>query len=265
MRKFLVISIAAFLLAGCLQMETKVKINKNGSGTIEQQMIVRSDMLQMFQGMQGGGQKDGGLIDEKQLKSDAGKMGAGVRFVSVTPLKTDAGEGYKAVYAFDDVTKLKVNSMPGGPFAQGGMGAGTKKDEDDAVSFQFKKGSPSTLTILMKQDAGKKEGKKDREDKEEKGGQPEMDPSMLEQFYKGMKISMVVEMQGTITDTNAEFRSGNTVTLIGLDFDSLLGNKEAMNTLMQGKVDSVEDMKAFTKKYPGIKIETKDKVQVSFK
>ena len=269
MKNTLSVTIGLFilLLAGCLQMETKVKIDKNGAGTIEQVIVMRADMLAMLNSMQPDpAKKEAGLMDEKKLRAGAAKMGKGVRFVSANPIKNKVGEGYKVIYAFDDINAVKVSQTPNDalPQADGGQ---SKSGDQEFVTFQFKKGNPANLTInLYRKDEVEKSKKPEKEAEGEKPEKPEqMDPAMLEQFYRDMKLSMTVEPVGTIVDSTADFKTASSIILMDMDFNELLKSKEALDTLMKGKVDTLEDMKAFSQKYPGIKMETKEKIQVRFR
>ncbi len=268
MKKVMAAGFCVLLLSGCLQMETKVKVDKQGAGTIEQTVVMRADMLAMMKGMQAAdpSKKDAGLIDEKKLRESAGKMGAGVRFVSVTPIKNDMGEGYKAVYAFDDINKVSVSQSPGEALPQAGMSGQQNEGNEEIVSFTFKKGNPANLTIkLNRKDAGEKGAKPQKQEEGEKPEKPDMDPAMLEQFYRDMRLSMSLDVAGTIVETNADHRKGSTIVIMDLDLNALLKDKGAIDTLMKGQVDSIEGMKAFTKKYPAIKLETKEQIQVRFR
>ena len=86
--------------------------------------------------------------DVEQAKAEAAKLGEGVTFVKAEPIDTKEAKGMRAIYAFKDVTKLKVSqkpSSPGGPPAPGG------KDVDDTMKFGFSKAANgnSVLTVTM--------------------------------------------------------------------------------------------------------------------
>lgn len=142
LRTLALIIVAILGVSGCIQVEKLVKLKADGSGTVEETVVMSKEVVaQMKQmsgglGALGGGEKPAGeahpqgfkLLDEKKLKEATTKMGEGVTFVSATPVTTPKGEGYTAIYAFTDITKLRVNqdigdSMAGG----GGPGVSMKK------------------------------------------------------------------------------------------------------------------------------------------
>jgi hypothetical protein len=92
-----------------------------------------------------------------------------------------------------------------------------------------------------------------------------MDPAMMEQFYRDMKLGISVEVGGSIVDTDADFRSGSAVQLVDIDFNSLMETPEALDLLNNSKMKTLEEMKAFSRKYPGLRLETKDAVKIRFR
>jgi hypothetical protein len=63
--------------------------------------------------------------------------------------------------------------------------------------------------------------------------------------HKDMKINMSIEVQGSITDSNAQFKSGSVVTLLDLDFNKILADGAARfdqdhRVLVSGWVEKTE-------------------------
>jgi hypothetical protein len=73
-----------------------------------------------------------------------------------------------------------------------------------------------------------------------------------------------VEFQGSITETNAEYRDGSRVTLMEMDFNKLLSNPEKFKALAKGNPQSLQDSKALLKGLDGVKIESAPEVTVKF-
>src|SRR5262245_47777209 len=109
----------SLLLTGCLQSTALVKVNADGSGTIENQTLMTSAALAQMRQLSGlFGGTDARPVDpfsEQQMSELASRMGEGVTLVSTRPLKTDAAEGREAIYGFRDVTKLRVSESPAAP------------------------------------------------------------------------------------------------------------------------------------------------------
>ena len=111
--KFVAVVALSTCLTGCLQSATLVKVKPDGSGTIEQTMLVNLQTIKgMMAGMGGGQMKESGRarMNEAEFKRTAERMG--VKPVSLTPLKEGAFEGSKAIFAFDDITKVRVDQDP---------------------------------------------------------------------------------------------------------------------------------------------------------
>ena len=102
----LTIFFVALVIAGCVDVETKIKVNKDGSGTIEETMLMSSEMVEMMKQFMSGFATDStntqefNLYNEEDLKNKASDYGEGVVFLSGKELKKDGREGYTAIYSF---------------------------------------------------------------------------------------------------------------------------------------------------------------------
>ena len=85
----------------------------DGSGTIEQTLLMNTAALKGMLGGLGGTQQSSGGINEDELRKAAARLGEGVTYVSSEPLKADDGfEGAKVIYAFTDINKVRVDQDP---------------------------------------------------------------------------------------------------------------------------------------------------------
>jgi hypothetical protein len=259
--------VAMFGLTGCLQMEQVVKLKPDGSGTVEETVVISkaglASMEQMIGALAAGGnkKKEGApampdLFDEAKLKAAASKMGDGVTFVSAKKIDNEQGKGFTAIYAFTDVNKLKLDQNPGEalPDSGGPKPAGNKKEP---ILFQFEKGSPSTLTLKMPAPEFKPKEKQPE-------GMEDMAMQMMQQMFKDMRISIAVEVQGTITETNAEYRDGSRVTLMDMDFNKVMANPEKFKALAKANPQSLQEAKTLIKGLDGVRIETAPEVKIKF-
>ena len=120
------------VLTGCLQSTTIVKVNADGSGTLDNQTVMTAAALaqvRQLSGVLGGtNAKPFDPFSEEQARTFAGQMGDGVTLLSSMPVKTAAGEGRASVFGFRDVTKLRVSQAPATPgdtsIRGGGLGLG---------------------------------------------------------------------------------------------------------------------------------------------
>ena len=127
--------------SGCFRSTTTITVKQDGSGTIDQEIGASAGAMALLRNFASGDQADKKTSADVQLfgpeQAQAAAAAMGVRFVSGEPVKTAEVEGYRAHFAFDDVTKVKfsVNKTPPGP----GAGA-AEKAEDPPFAFGFAKG-----------------------------------------------------------------------------------------------------------------------------
>jgi hypothetical protein len=270
-RALAVLPLLALSTAGCIQFDTLVKVKGDGTGTIVQTMTMSAESMEMMKSMKG----DGGKVevggkpmaleakDIEQAKAEAAKMGEGVTFVKAEPIDTKEAKGMRSIYAFKDVTKLKVSqkpSSPGGPPAPGG------KDVDETMKFGFAKAGNgnAVLTVTMPD-------LKATADKKAAGSPakpPEAPPeamAMMKQMFKGLRIAIAVEPEGTLVQTNSPFVEGSRVTLMEMNFDALLKD-EAKLKQFSAAMDSgsMADAKRLMKGLPGVKINLDPEVKIEF-
>ena len=81
--------------------------------------------------------------------------------------------------------------------------------------------------------------------------------NMLKTMFQGFKVNVVLDVQGTITKTNAEYVEGSRVTLLAMDMNALLADEAALKELT-GKMRadaSFAELKPLLKNINGIKID----------
>lgn len=272
--RFLMVGFVALLLNGCMDVESLIKVKADGSGTIEQTVLMGSGLVDMMKGMgdamgdDSDGSKTGGspLIDKEKLAAAAKKMGEGVSFVGVVEHKTDTGEGYIATYAFTDINNIKLDQNPGSNAPTGGE----DDEKTEPLIFVFKKGKTSTLTI--KSYTGNKSKKDEKSATEstdnaaaEDEAADEMAMAMMKQMFSDMRVAMVVEIEGDIIETNATYRKDNRITIMDMDFGELLADEEAFKKFTKSKDQSIENAKKYMKDIPGIKMDMNDELVIKFK
>ena len=144
--------IPALILTGCLQSTALVKVNADGSGTVDHRTVMTAEAMAQMKQLAGlfgsGGTKD--PFSEADARDMATKMGEGVTLVSSTPLQTPAGEGRANVYSFRDISKLKFNSSPSSSTASvraGGLGIGGS--DIGTVTFGLEKNANGNAMLTM--------------------------------------------------------------------------------------------------------------------
>jgi hypothetical protein len=261
----LVLVAASAAVSGCITSETVLKVKSDGSGTIEQSLSMRRDvaeqMAQMMAGMRQAapGKEEGTpeLFGEAEMRGAASKFGPGVSFVSSQAISAPDRVGRQAIYAFKDITQLRIDQSPPMPGGKDQAAPGAAKPE--AIEFKLAKlpGGHSLVTVLFP------EPKFDKDTTRETRSKP--DPRQLaqmKQLLDGLKIDMELEPQGTLVKTNSPYVAGNRVTLVSLDFAEVLKNDAALEQL--GQPRSIEEAKAILKDVKGVKVNLDREVTVEF-
>jgi hypothetical protein len=273
------------LFSGCITDNTVINIKPDGSGTIEETVLMGNAFIDMMQGLTKGMSEAGeqGTAEPKEpkpkndesviaemmekAKTNAKEFGDGVKFVSAKPAKTQTASGYTAIYSFDDISEVTLNQNPGKktPGESKKEGADAEAAKNDAIKFAFKKGPVSRLSVTMP--PPKTDEKKDNKD-EAAGKDQSDDPNaieMLKSMFKGMKVSIVLSMIGDIVKTNATYRTDKKITLIDMDFGKLINDMPLLKKINQAQPQSVEEVKAMVKGVEGLKLEFASPVTVDFK
>lgn len=273
MGKWFVVLIAVLTLAGCIESNTVIKVNRDGSGEVEETFLMGTEVIQMMMGLAASSGEEESpppdLLDRPKLEQKALAMGGGVTLTSAEKISTDKSQGYRAVYRFSDINKLKINQNPDENVPESPSG-GKEDPTRELIAFQFIEGTktkPAVLTIInppmetADQSTETAQGEK-------AGPGPEQDEGMLEMFkmiFKDMRIDVAVEVNGKIVKSDATHVEGSKITLMEMDFSKIVENEEAFKKLALSKTESLEETKQAIAALPGIKVELKDRVEVQFK
>jgi hypothetical protein len=156
MKKFnqlLALVILSVLLAGCLQVETNIQVNKDGSGTINEKVLFSKTFVNMikefaqsFDDSTSTDSEKFSIFKEEEIKADAKDYGEEVKYVSHKLISDEKWEGYQAIYSFDDISKVKITPDPDSKVAIGDEGSEIPPEED-YYFFKFVKGDTPELII----------------------------------------------------------------------------------------------------------------------
>ncbi len=256
---FALVFVILLSFTGCLTFETFITVRPDGSGTVVQTFILTSEMLQMA--LMFGGEEGAEFCDEEDLVAEAAKMGEGVQYVSSEPIDEDESIGCRAVFAFDDINNLLINYTPEDQMPSGMTEDAPDPEEEDTaqqdlVTFQFDPGSPSTLVVKM--DHAPPSEAQDTDETPVDSTQRAQEMMMIREMFEGARMALLLEIEGSIEETNASFVDGNNITLMDIDFDKMLEDEENLALLIDTKPETTEDMKALMQQVEGIKIETED-------
>jgi len=259
MRTLLIASVllAALLSSACLDAVTTVKVNADGSGTIVARMLYTREGQQRLQDVApllGGGAGMLPKLTEADAAAAADRFGPGVTFVSATPIKGTEGDGIEATYAFKDVNQLGLGASPAQlPMGDPSMGAG-----GPPIKFSLTK-DPSVLRIQTPAP--------DFSAAAALQPDPQSKPdanlmSLVRNLVQGAHVAVSVEPPGAIVRTNAPYVEGARIVLLDVQLDQLFSEAGFARL---AALKNLDDLKAFVKDTPGVKITLEPEVSVEFK
>lgn len=256
--RLLILTVATLGAAGCINSASVIKVKPDGSGTLEHTMLVN---LAAVRGLMAGpaaagaaqAKEAGTMMNEADFKRSAERMG--VRPVSLTPTKSDNFEGSKAIYAFDDISKIRIDQDPQmsgsttGRFSAAPAGS-------NPIRFGFvQQNGRSVLTIRVDEKAAAAATEKAQEAPDLGSIDPNM-MKMIKSVFDGFRIQIDVEVDGQIIKTNADYVNGSRVTLLEVDMSSVLADEARLKAL-QPKIRpgaSISELRPFLKDINGVKV-----------
>lgn len=269
-----VLTCVAFL-GGCFQVETRVRVNPDGSGTVEERMLMSDkvirqldEMSRAFAGPEGKAAPFN-LHDQKELRSRAETMGEGVKYVSSDDISSDGYTGYRAVYSFRDINKLRLSQETTKP---GAGGAGEQgKTGGKPFLFQFTPGKAARLVVIPPPEkAAERKTATEGDEKPAAGGEgpkqaptPEQEKEMAE-IMKGLRFSLVLEVNGKVISSNATHREGGRITVFEFDLARFGNDPEKLRLLKTADPADYAGARELMKAFPGIKADLNERIEVVF-
>jgi hypothetical protein len=248
---------ATVTLTACLDASTIVKVKPDGSGTVEQTMLVNTAALK---GIMPGAEKPAGpVLNQADLERMAQRMGKGVKLVSSETIKGANGfEGTKAIYSFDDINEIQVSQEPSMSGSTSGR-LSTEPTNEDPVKFKLtRSGGTSTLSInyIDRAPAGTVPDRPGDAAQTPDLSNP-MIMNMLKTMFQGFKVNIGLEVVGSIVKTNAEYVAGPRITLLELDVTTLLQDEaklKALTSKLQPGM-TLSEVRPLLKDMNGVKID----------
>jgi len=257
----LVLALAAVSCCACFESTTILRVRSDGSGTLQQRTIVKQAALAQLRTFAtlGGGRATLDPLSEDQARQLATSLGAGVTYVSSTPIANADGQGREANYAFTDVSQLRVSEQPQAP---GGVTVRTQGLSTDSpaitLSLTHEPGGNAVLHILVPPPAIFAGA-------DQSGG---INPAVFEQLQglkamlAGAHLLLAMEPQGRLVRTSSPYVDGQRVTLLEVDLDRVLGDEAFLDRLRAAK--TLDEVRAVTKDAPGLKINLDPEITVEF-
>ncbi len=264
--KFILFLFTIIFFTGCLEVNTTIHLNKDGSGTLEESVLMSSQVVQMISAFATSFDSTAvdtnkfSLFKEEELIADTAKYGSGIKYLSGKEIKEDGREGYNVIYSFNNINDLKINQNPNSKLDMEGV----EFQEDTAnefLHFDFTPGEPASLTIKLPLI-------KDQEVSNEVPSQDTLSNTEgmdeLLKLMKDMRIALNLDVNGKITETNASYVKGSQVTLFDINFNELLDNPEKLKMFKQQNPKNLEEIKKIVENLPGVKVELNNVVNISF-
>jgi hypothetical protein len=267
MRNLFLMLVSSFCLLGCLEFDLLVKVNRDGSGTIEQTVLMNKALINQMQDFSDSfgdkNKKKFSLIDKKTLIKDATKMGEGVYFQYVKSISEKEREGYKAHYSFKDINTLKLNQNPSDKIPL--PSDGESKSPNESFTFSFQRADQPTLTIRQPDITFSPDSTSDNLEEPPAAADDTSGIDMMMEMFKGLRVSIAVEVKGTILKTNAAYADANRVTLMEMDFERIIHDREKFAVISKQKPKTMEEAKQLLKDIPGIKFEMAKETMIQFR
>ena len=260
-------------LAGCFQVDQVVTLSPDGSGTVEETFMVSrkiaESMAALTAGMgeqPGAAGSDTATVKEQSFFKDAEirkrgeSFGPDVHFVRMERLATKQFEGYKAVYSFRDISKLRLDQ--GSPGMPGQVGQGGEP-APKGTEFVFTPGKTALLVVKQPKKSAPAAGTVGMQPPARESSAEEL--AMVRQMFDGLRISTTLVIKGKVIDTNATHRTDSTIILTDIDFGKILDKPELlakMAVLQQGDQAAAMEM---IKNLPGMKVDMNDELRVGFR
>jgi hypothetical protein len=240
--------------AGCFEMTTVLKIGGDGAGTIEHRMVFTPQALKQLALLAGTSGKQVDPLSEQQARDMASVLGEGVTFVSSTPITTPVGQGRDAIYAFTDVNKLKISTLPPTP---GGVAvrAGGISTEGEGVTFSLThEASGSTVLHINVPEPGWLDSLGTPNGASQFG--------MITKLLAGAHVLLAAEPTGALVRTSSPFVDGSRVTLLEIDLAQIMKDETLLPRLQAA--DSSEARKSLIKNASGLKINFDREITLEF-
>lgn len=260
-------------LTGCMSFESTLTLRADGSGTITERVQLNpagADMMRSMGSMDPEKEDDTTLFSENDARERA-EAQTGVTFASVDMIEDARGAtGYEAVYTFDDVNAITAGIDPE-QVAPQGVEQNVDDDSDNFffsdMDLTFTPGAPAELVLRFPSDED--DAAADESPNEMPGPQEDDEAdAMMRAMMRDVRFSFAIEIEGTIQETNAQFREDNRITLVDLDFNTLMeSNPEQGAALMsqaQGSGSPDDMTPEAMNAYPGFRAETAREVYVRF-
>jgi len=254
---------AALPLTACFDASTVIKVKADGSGTIEQRILVTDaalDQLRAFTILGGGHAADVDPTSEAQAQSLASAIGPGVTYVSSTPVRTPAAQGRDALYAFTDISQIRISEQPQLPSGVNLGGSGVQTNAPP-ITFGVSPQPNGNVVLRIAVPRFQVFPGADGGPAEISGPTPEQF-AMARQVLAGARLTVAIEPQGRLVRTSSPYVDGPRVILIDVDVDQAASDPALADKLRS--IRTLDDAKAAVAGVPGLKLTLDPEITIEF-
>jgi hypothetical protein len=255
-----VLLFGAMTASACFQMTTVLKVNSDGSGTIEHRMLYTTAALAQLRQFAAVGGGRGPRIDplsEQQARDLVSSIGPGVTYVTSAPINSTVGQGREATYAFTDVSQLRISTQPAAP---GGVSLRTQAFSTDGETITFSltheaRGPGGNTVLHINVPEPNFVGALGSPGAAEQLG-------LIRSMLAGARVLLAVEPAGALVRTSSPYVDGQRVTLLEVDLDAALKDETLLPRLQSAATP--DEAKAVIKGVAGLKINLDREITVEF-
>jgi hypothetical protein len=260
------------LIPGCIEISTLVKVNKDGSGTVEETVFISKEIIEMISELEKAFMEDTSdyqpfkFYNEDELRSQAKQFGDEVIYVSSRSIERDDKEGYLVMYEYRDLNRLRINQNPNSRVKLESF-EDEAEVEEELITFSYIKGTPNEIRIQMPAEEFVKDTTEETAEVTESDVVQQDTSEMDEQIakvFKDLRVSMWVDVEGEITKTNAEYVKGSRITLLDIDFGKLLENTDKLQEFREADPQNFEEVKAILKNIPGVEVDLNEVITIQY-
>jgi len=250
------LALVSVATSGCFHMTTTLTVRGDGSGTIDHRMLVTNAgiaQLRQFGALAGGRGQNADPVSEEQARALAASIGPGVTYVSSTPTSSPLGQGRDAIYAFTDVSQLRISpapAVPAGVPARAGLPTDTAPitftlthDANGDAVLHIHVPEPDFLGTLATPAAANQ-------------------IAMVKMLLGGARVSLMAEPAGALVRTTSPYVEGSRVTLLEIDLDQILKDEASIAKLQASTTQ--DEAQAILQHLAGLKIDLTREITIAF-
>lgn len=249
----------AVTCSACFQFSTLLTLKADGSGTIDQRLLfTQAALAQLRQLASLGGGQDFDPVSEQQAREAAATMGAGVTYVSSTAINTSGGIGRDIKYTFTDINQLSLGQTPPPP---GGVPVAPQStNSSDRVAFKLTRQADGHALLKITVPHLPAIG---GDNASPSTNSPSADQiAMLKPMLAGARLSIAIEPAGRLVRTSSPYVTGQRVTLVDVNVDSLLNDGTLLQRLLAARTP--EEATTILKNVPGLKVNLGPEITIEF-